>query len=81
MAANNDFEDALMRCGFNQNTAAHIIDEGIDDADNLILASHDDIDTLARNVNRNVALQQLNVFMSFRAVKQLKGFRFWVNEC
>eukprot|EP00543_Licmophora_paradoxa_P019248 CAMPEP_0202460696 /NCGR_PEP_ID=MMETSP1360-20130828/45403_1 /ASSEMBLY_ACC=CAM_ASM_000848 /TAXON_ID=515479 /ORGANISM="Licmophora paradoxa, Strain CCMP2313" /LENGTH=179 /DNA_ID=CAMNT_0049082463 /DNA_START=121 /DNA_END=657 /DNA_ORIENTATION=+ len=78
---NNNFHGALVRCGFIDPTADHLIDEGIADTNTLLLATHDDIDTIARTVNRSPAYQQLGVSMAFISVKRMKGFRFWADEC
>lgn len=70
---------ALERCGFTTETATHLIAQGFDAPERLLLASEEDIDSLARTVNRNAPAP--NVSMPFLATKGLKGFRFWADEC
>jgi hypothetical protein len=46
-----------------------------------LLASESDLDSIARAVARTPPRGGANVSMPFIALKNLKGFRFWADEC
>lgn len=73
-------EEAIQRCGFTAATAEWLIEQGFETTSDLLAASESDIDTLARNLSRHPHPDP-DVKMPFMAVKRLKGFRFWVDEC
>jgi len=72
--------NAIQRCGFTAATAAWLVEQGFETTSDLLAASESDIDTLARNLSRHPH-PNADVRMPFMAVKRLKGFRFWVDEC
>jgi hypothetical protein len=76
-------EAALMLCGFNAATAQYLIDQGFITPEALLLATEADLDTIARNVTRTPPRVEGGgtVTMPFIALKHLKGFRFWADEC
>lgn len=76
-------ENALMLCGFNAATARYLIDQGFTTPEELLLATDADLDTIARNVTRTPpqVAGGGTVTMPFIALKHLKGFRFWADEC
>ena len=76
-------EAALMLCGFNAATAIYLIDQGFTTPEELLLATESDLDTIARNVARTPPQVEGGgtVTMPFIAMKHLKGFRFWADEC
>jgi hypothetical protein len=73
-------DQALIRCGFNADTANYLISQGFRTPDDLLLASEDDFDIIARNVARLPPVDGRQLTMTFIAVKNLKGFRFWADE-
>jgi hypothetical protein len=48
MAAQNAFNTALTRCGFNVDTMEAIIDEGFDTLDTLATVDEEDIDAMIK---------------------------------
>ncbi len=76
-------ENALMLCGFNAATARYLIDQGFTTPEELLLTTDADLDTIARNVTRTPpqVAGGGTVTMPFIALKHLKGFRFWADEC
>jgi hypothetical protein len=76
-------EAALILCGFNAATAQYLIDQGFNSPEALLLATEADLDTIARNVTRTPPRVEGGgtVLMPFIALKHLKGFRFWADEC
>jgi hypothetical protein len=50
MAHVHAFTQALIRCGFNQDTANSIWAEGFDDLDVLAQVSADDVESMIKNV-------------------------------
>ncbi len=53
MAAQNAFNTALIRCGFNVDTTEAIIDEGFDTLDTLATVDEGDIDAMIKKYTRN----------------------------
>ena len=77
-------EDALILCGFNAATARYLMGQGFVTPEELLLATEADLDTIARNVARSpprIDGGGGTVAMPFIAMKHLKGFRFWADEC
>jgi predicted RNA-binding protein YlxR (DUF448 family) len=76
-------EAALMLCGFNAATAAYLVDQGFTTPEELLLATEADLDVIARDVARTPPRIEGGgtVTMPFIAMKHLKGFRFWADEC
>ena len=83
VAHRSTMEAALMLCGFNAATAQYLIDQGFNTPEALLLATEADLDTIARNVTRTPPRVEGGgtVNMPFIALKHLKGFRFWADEC
>ena len=71
---------ALQRCGFNAPTVQYLIGQGFATPSDLRLASESDLDSIARGIARTPPRGAGNVTMQFIAVKNLKGFCFWVDE-
>jgi len=73
MAAQNVFNTALTRCGFNVHTTEAIIDEGFDTLDTLATIDEDDINAMVKNVRETHCIQGAaaagNVTFSFLAIK------------
>lgn len=72
---------ALNLCGFSPETCGWLIDQGLESPGDLLVATEDDIDNLARTVGRSAALQNEDIEMTLMTTKRLKGFRFWADEC
>jgi hypothetical protein len=83
IAHRSTMEAALTLCGFNAATAQYLIDQGFNTPEALLLATEADLDTIARNVTRTPPRVEGGgtVTMPFIALKHLKGFRFWADEC
>jgi len=84
MAQVNAFNAALVRLGFNGDTATAIIDEGFDNLEVLSEVEEDDIDQVIKNVRetRRVlgAQAQGNVTFPFLAIRRLKAMHGWAAE-
>jgi hypothetical protein len=84
MAQVNAFNAALVRLGFNGDTATAIIDEGFDNLEVLSEVKEDDIDQVIKNVRetRRVlgAQAQGNVTFPFLAIRRLKAMHGWAAE-
>jgi hypothetical protein len=84
MAAQNAFNTALTRCGFNVNTMEAIIDEGFDTLDTLATVDEEDIDVMVKNVRETCrilgAAAAGNVTFPCLAIKRLKAMRNWANK-
>jgi hypothetical protein len=84
MAAQNAFNTALTRCGFNVNTMEAIIDEGFDTLDMSATVDEDDIDSMIKNMRETHhilgAAAEGNVLFPFLAIKRLKAMRNWATE-
>jgi predicted RNA-binding protein YlxR (DUF448 family) len=75
-------DDALQLCGFNAETSRFLIEQGFKSPEDLLLATESELDTVARNVSRSPPRGGGgNIIMPFIAMKHLKGFRFWADEC
>ena len=73
--------DALQMCGFNADTARFLIDQGFNSPVDLLLATESELDAIARDISRTPPCGGGNIVMPFIAMKHLKGFRFWADEC
>ena len=73
--------DALQMCGFNADTARFLIDQGFNSPVDLLLATESELDAIARDISRTPPRGGGNIVMPFIAMKHLKGFRFWADEC
>ena len=84
MAAQNAFNTALARCGFNVDTTEAVIDEGFDTLETLAVVSEDDIEAMIKNVcetRRTLgAAAQGNVSFPFLAIKRFEAMRNWATE-
>jgi hypothetical protein len=84
MAQVNAFNAALVRLGFNGDTATAIIDEGFDNLEVLSEVEEDDIDQVIKNVRetRRVlgAQAQGNITFPFLAIRRLKAMHGWAAE-
>ena len=74
-------DDALQLCGFNAETSRFLIDQGFLTPSDLLLATESELDAIARDVSRTPPRGNGNILMPFIAMKHLKGFRFWADEC
>ena len=74
-------DDALQLCGFNADTSRFLIDQGFSTPNDLLLATESELDAIARDVSRTPPRGGGNISMPFIAMKHLKGFRFWADEC
>ena len=74
-------DDALQLCGFNADTSRFLIDQGFTTPNDLLLATESELDAIARDVSRTPPRGNGNIAMPFIAMKHLKGFRFWADEC
>ena len=74
-------DDALQLCGFNADTSRFLIDQGFLTPNDLLLATESELDAIARDVSRTPPRGDGNIAMPFIAMKHLKGFRFWADEC
>jgi hypothetical protein len=79
MAHVHAFTQALIRCGFNQDTADSIWAEGFDNLDVLAQVSVEDVDAMIKNVRETRRAQgaaaQGNVTFTFMAVHHLKALQ------
>jgi len=57
------------------------MNEGVDTPESLLVATNEDIDTIARNINRSATNQAAGIMLAFMATMRLKGFRFFLDEC
>jgi len=84
MAQVQAFTQALIRCGFNNDTAGVIIQEGMETIDSLLVVDDDDIDAMVKNIRetRRVlgAVAVGDVTFPFVAVKRFKAMRNWTVE-
>jgi hypothetical protein len=84
MAAAIAFNQALIRCGFNADTAAAIVAEGFTSLNILSAVDDKDIDGMIKNVRdtrREMgAAAQGNVTFTFTAIKKFKAVQFWAKE-
>ncbi len=84
MAHQQAFNQALLRCGFNQATADVILAEGIKDLDTLNELEQDDIDRMIKNVRearRGLPPADVGgVSFPMLPVKRLKALHSWVKE-
>lgn len=84
MAHVHAFTQALIRCGFNQDTAESIWAEGFDDLDVLAQVSVEDVDAMIKNIRETRRAQggaaQGNVTFTFMAVRRLKALQNWAKE-
>jgi hypothetical protein len=84
MAHVHAFTQALIRCGFNQDTADSIWAEGFDDLDVLVQVKAEDIEDMIKNVRETRRAQgpaaQGNVTFTFMAVRRLKALQIWAKE-
>ena len=78
------FTQALIRCGFNQDTANSIWAEGFDDLDVLAQVSADDVESMIKNVRETRRAQGPTapgvVTFTFMAVRRLKALQHWAKE-
>ena len=84
MAHVHAFTQALIRCGFNQDTANAIWAEGFDDLEVLAQVSDEDVDAMIKNVRETRRAQgpavQGDVSFTFMAVRRLKALQHWAKE-
>ena len=84
MAAAIAFNQALIRCGFNQDTAVAIVGQGFDSLAIVAAADDKDIDGMIKNVRdtrREMgAAAPGNVTFIFLAIKKFKVMQFWAKE-
>jgi hypothetical protein len=84
MAQPQAFNQALIRCGFNGDTAVAIAAEGFDTLDILTSMAPDDVDAMIKNVRETRralgAAAQGNVTFPFLATRRLKAMQNWGQE-
>jgi len=84
MAQLNAFNAALLRCGFNADTADAITAEGFDKLEVLANVEEGDIDSMIKNIRetrRTLGVQaQGNVTFPFLAIRCLKAMYSWSTE-
>ncbi len=84
MAAAIAFNQALIQCGFNADTAVAITAEGFASLANLAAADDKDIDGMIKNVRdtrREMGVAAPgNVTFVFMAIKKFKAMQFWAKE-
>jgi len=84
MAQLNAFNAALLRCGFNADTADAITQEGFDTLEILADVKGDDLDAMIKNVRetrRTFGAQVLgNVTFPFLAIRSLKAMHSWASD-
>ena len=71
---------ALQHCGFNAQIVQYLVNQGFATPSDLLLASESDLESIARAVARNPPRNMQQVNMSFIALKNLMGLRFWADE-
>jgi len=84
MAQLNAFNAALIRCGFNNDTADAITAEGFDTLDTLADVEESDIDSMIKNIRKTHralgAQAQGNVTFPFLAIRRFKAMHSWAGE-
>jgi hypothetical protein len=84
MAQQNAFNAALLRLGFNADTATAIVDEGFQDLQTLSEFEESDVDQVIKNIRetRRVlgAQAQGNVTFPFLAILRFKAMHCWAYE-
>jgi hypothetical protein len=84
MAQQNAFNAALLRLGFNADTATAIVDEGFQDLQTLSEIEESDIDQVIKNIRetrRVLGVQaQGNVTFPFLAIRRFKAMQSWAYE-
>jgi hypothetical protein len=84
MAQQNAFNAALIRVGFNADSAQAITDEGFTDLQVLSEVEESDIDQVIKNIHetRRIlgAQAQGNITFPFLAIKRLKAMHSWAYE-
>ncbi len=81
MAQQIVFNQAILRCGFNQATTDIIIAEGLEDLDSLNELEYDDIDRMIKNVREaRRGLPTEGVSFPTLPGKRLKALHSWVKE-
>jgi len=84
MAQLNAFNAALIRCGFNADTADAISDEGFDTLETLADVEDGDIESMVKNIRETRralgAQAQGNVTFPFLAIRRFKAMHAWAAE-
>jgi len=80
----NAFNAALLRCGFNANTADTITGEGFDTLEVLTVVKTEDIDSMIKNIRETRpvlgAQAQGNVLFPFLVIRCFKAMQGWASE-
>ena len=73
-------EGALELCGFNAQTTRYLIAQGFVTPNDLLLATESELNSMSTSVARNPPRGMPQVNITFMALKNLKGLRFWADE-